>query len=91
MSVLSRQVTVLVFTGSQLSARTAHLLNGRAVILLGLTFSMTGLLWLSQLSQTSGYRSLLGPLVLFGFGKNDAAHHAAHGLGAGTPPLRGRR
>ena len=25
---------------------------------------MTSLLWLSQLSQTSGYRSLLGPLVL---------------------------
>jgi predicted MFS family arabinose efflux permease len=61
-------MTVLVFTGSQLSARTAHLLNSRAVILLGLTFSMTGLLWLSQLSQTSGYQSLLGPLVLFGLG-----------------------
>jgi EmrB/QacA subfamily drug resistance transporter len=61
-------MTVLVFTGSQLSARTAHLLNGRAVILLGLTFSMTGLLWLSQLSLNSGYLSLLGPLVLFGFG-----------------------
>jgi EmrB/QacA subfamily drug resistance transporter len=61
-------MTVFVFSGSQLSARTAHLLNGRAVILLGLTFSMTGLLWLSQLSQTSGYQSLLGPLVLFGFG-----------------------
>jgi predicted MFS family arabinose efflux permease len=61
-------MTVFVFSGSQLSARTAHRLNGRAVILLGLTFSMTGLLWLSQLSQTSGYQSLLGPLVLFGFG-----------------------
>ena len=61
-------MTVFVFLGSQLSARTAHLLNGRAVILVGLTFSMTGLLWLSQLTQTSSYQSLLGPLVLFGLG-----------------------
>jgi EmrB/QacA subfamily drug resistance transporter len=61
-------MTVFVFAGSQLSARTAHLLNGRAVILVGLTFSMTGLLWLSQLSQNSSYQSLLGPLVLFGLG-----------------------
>jgi EmrB/QacA subfamily drug resistance transporter len=61
-------MTVFVFTGSQLSARTAHRLNARAVILVGLTFSTTGLLWLSQLSQTSSYQSLLGPLVLFGLG-----------------------
>lgn len=46
MLVPSRQVTVLVFTGFQLSALTAHLLNGREVILLGLTFSMSGPLWL---------------------------------------------
>jgi predicted MFS family arabinose efflux permease len=61
-------MTVFVFSGSQLSARTAHRLNGRAVILAGLTFSLSGLLWLTQLSQTSDYLSLLGPLVLFGFG-----------------------
>lgn len=61
-------MTVFVFSGSQLSARTAHLINGRVVILLGLASSTTGLLWLSQLSQTSGYLSMLGPLVLFGFG-----------------------
>lgn len=61
-------MTVFVFGGSQLSARTAHLINARVVILLGLTSSMSGMLWLSQLSQASSYLSILGPLVLFGFG-----------------------
>lgn len=61
-------MTVFVFSGSQLSARTAHLLNARVVLLVGLTASTSGLLWLTQLSQTSGYLSMLGPLVLFGVG-----------------------
>jgi hypothetical protein len=37
-------------------------------MIVGVTLSTLGLLWLTQLSATSGYGALLGPLALFGTG-----------------------
>jgi hypothetical protein len=38
------------------------------MMITGITLSALGLLWLTQLSATSSYPALLGPLVLFGTG-----------------------
>jgi EmrB/QacA subfamily drug resistance transporter len=62
-------LTVMLFGASQLSARyLAERMSARLLISGGITISTAGLLWMSQLSETSGYLSVLGPLVLFGFG-----------------------
>ena len=37
-------------------------------MVVGLTLSTLGLLWLTQLHAGSGYPALLGPLLLFGLG-----------------------
>jgi EmrB/QacA subfamily drug resistance transporter len=62
-------LTVVIFGASQLSAR--HLIERfgqRPLMLVGISFSTLGMLWLTQLSEGSGYFSLLGPLVVFGLG-----------------------
>jgi EmrB/QacA subfamily drug resistance transporter len=62
-------LTVMVFSASQLSARVLTQRFGpRSVITVGLALSTLGLLWLAQLSESSSYFSVLGPLVLFGIG-----------------------
>jgi MFS family permease len=38
------------------------------LMIVGITLSTTGMLWLTQLSATSGYLSLVGPLLVFGLG-----------------------
>ncbi|MDP9117424.1 MAG: MFS transporter [Actinomycetota bacterium] len=62
-------LTAIVFTASQLSARffvdrfgPYRLMTG------GITLSTLGMLWLTQLSATSSYGSLVGPLLVFGLG-----------------------
>ncbi len=60
-------LTVAVFTASQLSAR--HLVErvgAYRLMIIGVTLSTTGMLLLTQLSETSGYLALLGPLLVFG-------------------------
>ena len=59
---------VSVVTASQLSARIVGRVNSRAVMTGGLALSTVGLLWLTQLSQTSNYHDVLWPLILFGIG-----------------------
>jgi EmrB/QacA subfamily drug resistance transporter len=62
-------LTAMLFLSSTLSARVlVERLGGRAQIAGGITFSTGGLLWLTQLSETSNYLSVLGPLLVFGLG-----------------------
>lgn len=59
---------VSVVTASQVSARIVGRVNARAIMTGGLALSTAGLLWLTQLSQTSNYYDVLWPLILFGIG-----------------------
>lgn len=62
-------LTAAVFTASQLSAR--HLVErvgAYRLMIIGITLSTTGMLLLTQLSESSGYLALLGPLLVFGTG-----------------------
>lgn len=62
-------VSAALFASSQASARfLIERFGSRPTLILGLALSTGGLLWLSQLSQTSAYPAVLGPLVLFGLG-----------------------
>ena len=62
-------LTIVLFGASQLSARVlTPRFPAKAVMAGGLTSSTIGLLWLTQLSASSSYLDLLGPLVLFGLG-----------------------
>ena len=38
------------------------------LMIVGITFSTLGMLWLTQLGEHSGYVALVGPLVVFGLG-----------------------
>jgi EmrB/QacA subfamily drug resistance transporter len=62
-------LTVVVFAGSQVSARyLVERLGSKRLMVVGITFSTLGMLWLTQLSATSSYFSLVGPLLVFGLG-----------------------
>jgi len=62
-------LTAALFLTSQLSARgLVTRFGGKPVMVTGLTISTIGMLFLTQLSATSDYLSVLGPLVLFGAG-----------------------
>lgn len=65
--------TVALFAGSQLSARRlVDAFGERRVMLIGVTVSALGMVWLSRLADTSGYLDLLGPLVMVGLGNGAA-------------------
>lgn len=60
---------ISVFVASQLAARLlVDKFGGRRLILVGLTMSTAGLLWLTQIDAASGYGSVLGPLITFALG-----------------------
>ncbi len=62
-------LTVMVFATSQLSARVlVERFGTRRLLVIGITCSFLGMLWLTQLSATSGWGSVIGPLVTFGAG-----------------------
>ena len=62
-------LTVAVFATSQLSAKyLLARMGAHRLMILGISFSFLGMLALTQLSETSGYISLLVPLVVFGSG-----------------------
>ena len=66
-------ISVGLFASSQLSARVlVERYGDRLVMAAGITLSLLGLLWLTQLSQDSGYLAVLGPLVLVGLGNGSA-------------------
>ncbi|MCU1656545.1 MAG: transporter [Pseudonocardiales bacterium] len=62
-------LTAIVFVASQLSARVlVERFGPQRLMIGGITLSTTGMLWLTQLSASSGYLSLVGPLLVFGMG-----------------------
>jgi EmrB/QacA subfamily drug resistance transporter len=66
-------LTAVLFVASMLSARVlVERFQSRTLMAGGIALSTTGLLWLTQLSETSTYGSLLGPLLVFGIGNGIA-------------------
>jgi EmrB/QacA subfamily drug resistance transporter len=66
-------LTAMLFLASTLSARVlVERLASRALIAGGITLSTGALLWLSQVSETTNYLSLVGPLLVFGLGNGIA-------------------
>jgi EmrB/QacA subfamily drug resistance transporter len=62
-------LTMMVFTASQMSARyLVELVGAHRLMIIGISFSTLGMLWLTQLAEGSGYLSLVGPLLVFGLG-----------------------
>ncbi|MDT4920076.1 MAG: hypothetical protein QOI15_978 [Pseudonocardiales bacterium] len=62
-------LTVVVFTSSQLSSRVlVERVGAHRLMIIGVTLSTTGMLWLTQLGEHSGYAALVGPLLVFGTG-----------------------
>jgi EmrB/QacA subfamily drug resistance transporter len=62
-------ITILLFAASQASSKVLiERFGPQRMMITGITLSALGLLWLTQLSATSSYPALLGPLVLFGTG-----------------------
>jgi len=66
-------LTAVLFVASMLSARVlVERFQSRTLMTGGIALSTVGLLWLTQLSETSTYGSLLGPLLVFGIGNGIA-------------------
>jgi MFS family permease len=66
-------LTAVLFVASMTSARVlVERFESRTLMAGGIALSTAGLLWLTQLSETSGYLSLLGPLLVFGIGNGIA-------------------
>jgi EmrB/QacA subfamily drug resistance transporter len=62
-------LTLIVFASSQLSARVlVDRVGAHRLMIIGITFSTLGMLWLTQLGEHSAYASLVGPLLVFGLG-----------------------
>ena len=84
-------VTIALFAASQASARVlVERFGERTVLLVGVTLSFLSMIWLTQLSGSSGYLSVLGPLVLLGLGNGSAfVPLTSAGLHAVEPRLAG--
>jgi EmrB/QacA subfamily drug resistance transporter len=66
-------LTLVVFASSQLAARVlVDRLGAHRVMIVGIAFSTLGMLWLTQLSASSSYFDLIGPLLVFGLGNGSA-------------------
>jgi predicted MFS family arabinose efflux permease len=66
-------LTIALFVSSQASARfLVERIGDRPVMLGGAVLSLLSLLWLTQLSATSGYLDVLGPLLVLGLGNGSA-------------------
>jgi EmrB/QacA subfamily drug resistance transporter len=62
-------LTIVVFAASQLSARVlVERVGAHRLMIIGITLSTSGMLWLTQLGEHSGYASLVLPLLVFGTG-----------------------
>jgi EmrB/QacA subfamily drug resistance transporter len=62
-------ITILLFASSQASSKVlVERFGGKPLMIIGVTMSVLGLAWLTQISATSGYGEILGPLALFGTG-----------------------
>jgi EmrB/QacA subfamily drug resistance transporter len=62
-------ITILLFASSQASSRgLIERFGAKPLMIVGISLSALGLLWLTRLSASSGYGALLGPLALAGIG-----------------------
>jgi EmrB/QacA subfamily drug resistance transporter len=62
-------ITIVLFVASQATAKyLIERIGAKPLMVGGITLSAIGLLWLTQLSATSSYPSLLASLLLFGTG-----------------------
>ncbi|WP_375489486.1 MFS transporter [uncultured Jatrophihabitans sp.] len=62
-------LTAVIFGATQLSSRVlVERIGAHRLMIVGISLSTLGMLWLSQLGEHSGYGSLAGPLVVFGLG-----------------------
>jgi MFS family permease len=62
-------ITIVLFVASQATAKyLIERFGAKPLMVVGITLSALGLLWLTQLSATSSYPSLLASLLLFGTG-----------------------
>jgi EmrB/QacA subfamily drug resistance transporter len=62
-------MTILLFAASQASSKIlVERFGGKPLMIIGTLMSVVGLAWLTQISATSGYGEILGPLALFGTG-----------------------
>lgn len=62
-------LTALIVTASRLSPRLLPRFGPRVVMSVGAAITAVGMVWLSQIDETSGYaEAILGPVVLFGAG-----------------------
>jgi hypothetical protein len=66
-------LTLCLFLASQSSARwLVERFGQRNVMVGGVTLSVLGLVWLTGLDESSGYLSIVGPLILVGIGNGSA-------------------
>jgi EmrB/QacA subfamily drug resistance transporter len=66
-------LTLCLFLASQSSARwLVERYGGARVMIAGIALSIAGLVWLTGLDESSGYLSIVGPLVLVGLGNGSA-------------------
>jgi EmrB/QacA subfamily drug resistance transporter len=66
-------MTAMVFASSQFSARKlVEIFPRKTLMLVGLALSAAGMLWLAQINVHSGFTSMLGPMLVFGFGNGIA-------------------
>ncbi|UQX88643.1 MFS transporter [Jatrophihabitans telluris] len=80
-------LTIALFAASQLSTRElAARIDPRVLMAAGITLSGLGMLWLTQLSATSGYAMILGPLVMVGLGNGTAFVPLTSAALAGVEP-----
>jgi EmrB/QacA subfamily drug resistance transporter len=62
-------ITILLFAASQASSKVLiERFGAKPLMIVGISMSCVGLLWLTQLSATSGYIWVVGPLALLGTG-----------------------
>jgi len=62
-------ITFLLFASSQASSKIlVERFGAKPLMVIGIAMSTLGLAWLTQISATSGYGAILGPLALFGTG-----------------------
>jgi EmrB/QacA subfamily drug resistance transporter len=62
-------LTLLVFGASQLASKVlVERFGGKPLMIVGITSSTIGIAWLTQISASTGYGGILGPLIFFGFG-----------------------
>ncbi|PRZ43170.1 EmrB/QacA subfamily drug resistance transporter [Antricoccus suffuscus] len=80
-------VSIALFSGSQLSARVLVERYGeRLVMIVGASMSTVSMLWMTQLSASSGYLDVLGPLLLLGLGNGAAFVPLTSAALAGVKP-----